>query len=509
MGAFKDTVNRFGSMQEVHATAETQKLSHGLVISNDGTGEEDIDTKYFPGHRARVKLPALDRGLDWLVRASGSAVMFFFIQVVLLVWVFLGIPFSKLEIWAIVMGDGQAIFSYVFDSFLMRQQLNNHRDFLIAVGELSSRNISQMRMLEALSRDFDFSKATLTESEEEILVDLPKETRFGQAMTTISIVVGHLGSLIFYWATIFVWLGFGPVNHWSNLWQLDLNSALSAWMVFTFSFLAIVRERHADYSEKCLDAVFNVDARLESRLRTLTGDQQDNTEVIILSPRVNVVQRGIFFYSKLVGTLVGIVILTAVFTIWLAVGPLTDFDSNWWLIIGTVAGLVGTLDGFVLRNIQMKLGHREFPEVDKIHKQDLAIAVMTKLPPINQSDTNKVSLSLRVSDAVLKVCAHELSVVVGLVFIISLIIGSSVMRWNTPGQLLCNIPPMIVESFFMQVLITGHNASDAKRRADLKAFYERRSKLLSAANGISQHRVVEARQIQVTTTSSKGWDSET
>lgn len=509
MGAFKDSIKAFGSVSEIHATAETQRLSHGLVMSNDCTGEEDDDTKYFPGYRARVKLSALDRGLDWLVRASGSAVMFFFIQIILLAWVFLGIPYSKLEIWAIVMGDGQAIFSYVFDSFLMRQQLNNHRDFLIAVGELSSRNTSQMRMLEALSKQIDFSKITLPDSGEETLVDLPKETRFGRAMTIISIVVGHLGSLIFYWATIVLWLSFGPSQQWSNMWQLDLNSALSAWMVFTFSFLAIVRERHAEYSEKCLDAVFNVDIALESRLRALTGDQQDNPEVIIPSPRVNIVQRGIFFYSQLVGTLVGIVILTAVFTIWLAIGPLTDFDSNWWLIIGTVAGLVGTLDGFVLRNIQMKLGHRELPEVNKVHEQDLAILVMARLPPPNETGTKKASLSLRVSDAVLKVCAHELSVVAGLVFIISLIIGSSVMRWNTPGQLLCNIPPMIVESFFMQVLITGHNASDSKRRADLKTFYARRSKLLSVVNGISQQMSVEGRHIQITAASSKSWNSET
>ena len=49
------------------------------------------------------------------------------------------------------------------------------------------------------------------------------------------------------------------------------------------------------------------------------------------------------------------------------------------------------------------------------------------------------------------------------------------------GQLLCNIPPSIIESFFMMMfLITGHNINDARRRVDLRTnMYLRRLKLLA------------------------------
>ncbi len=79
--------------------------------------------------------------------------------------------------------------------------------------------------------------------------------------------------------------------------------------------------------------------------------------------------------------------------------------------------------------------------------------------------------------AVAVVCAHE-TVVLGVVLIISLIVSASVMKWSTTGQLLCNIPPSVIESFFMVVLTTGHNLADARRRVDLR-MYLRRLKLLT------------------------------
>ena len=53
------------------------------------------------------------------------------------------------------------------------------------------------------------------------------------------------------------------------------------------------------------------------------------------------------------------------------------------------------------------------------------------------------------------------------------------MKWNLTGQLLCNIPPSIIESFFMMILITGHNLSEAAWRADLDNMYLWRLRLLS------------------------------
>jgi len=133
---------------------------------------------------------------------------------------------------------------------------------------------------------------------------------------------------------------------------LYINSATSAWMVFILAFLANIRERHHNYMTNCLHFIYKADAALELRLRTLTGDRIQNVAVTIPAPKRGRLQCGIDYYADLVGTLLGIAILFFVMIIWVVVGPAMSFDSNWWLLIGTYAGLIGLNDGFVLRNVQ-------------------------------------------------------------------------------------------------------------------------------------------------------------
>jgi low-affinity ferrous iron transport protein len=58
------------------------------------------------------------------------------------------------------------------------------------------------------------------------------------------------------------------------------------------------------------------------------------------------------------------------------------------------------------------------------------------------------------------------------------------MKWTLTGQLLCNVPPSLIESFFMIILITGHNSADDRKRVDLRNLYERRLHLLAFVNGV-------------------------
>jgi low-affinity ferrous iron transport protein len=78
-----------------------------------------------------------------------------------------------------------------------------------------------------------------------------------------------------------------------------------------------------------------------------------------------------------------------------------------------------------------------------------------------------------------RICAHELMVLAGVTLTICLIIGSSAMKWNVTGQLISNVPPSIVETFFMMILITGHNVGDNQSRSDFQNIYNRRLKLLA------------------------------
>jgi len=54
------------------------------------------------------------------------------------------------------------------------------------------------------------------------------------------------------------------------------------------------------------------------------------------------------------------------------------------------------------------------------------------------------------------------------------------------GQLICNVPPSIIESFFTIILITGHNSADYDRRIQIKAMHDRRLKLLAWVQALEQ-----------------------
>ena len=104
---------------------------------------------------------------------------------------------------------------------------------------------------------------------------------------------------------------------------------------------------------KYLEYIYKADATLDLRFRTVTDDKIENGPVTIPDPKRGRLQRGIDYYADLVGTLLGIALLTFVITIWVVIGPAMSFNSNWRLLIGTYAGLIGLNDGFVLRKLKI------------------------------------------------------------------------------------------------------------------------------------------------------------
>lgn len=270
-------------------------------------------------------------------------------------------------------------------------------------------------------------------------------------------------------------------------WQLNINSATSALMIFVFSFLAILRERHTDHVRTCLAAIHRVDSLLELKLRTLTSDHMPNSPVEIPPLRMNRIQRAITYYADIVGALTGVALLILVIIAWLAIGPVLKFDTNWWLLIGTYAGLVGLIDGFVLRNIQHKLQAHEDPQYTELADEDDRLFAMWAIPINNaENDNDDGKVSHRLSRAMGTICGHEIMVLAGLFLVLGLLTGASVMRWSETGQLLCNIPPSVVESFFMIILITGHNAGEAKRRVQLERLFERRLRLIEFVDAVGE-----------------------
>lgn len=464
-----------GSKNAIEGIAPTQRTT-----KRGEAGSENITVYVMSPKRA-----ILDRWLDWVVRASGSKFVFFAILSGLLTWALLGIPYGRTDTWQVLISDVQAIICYVFDSFLVRQQLNEYDNEIRAAAQVQSRLISNARMLNTLKKEINEHRRVSAISDNSTLgiqepeSALPEDTKFGRAISVCAHILGHLVTSLLFWVAVVVWIGIGPLRDWSNDWQLYMNSASSALMVFVFSFLANIHERHSTYMKRCLDAIFSVDSKLELKLRELTDDNLENQPTVIPPPKINWIQRAIFYYAEFVGTLVGIAILLTVIVVWVVIGPILKFSANWWLLIGTYAGLIGMNDAFVLRNMQARLGGYVDAEHERINEEDEKMFNLIGLESPSSNKHIDNSLTSRISQVMCRISAHELTVVAGFLLLVGLVIGASVMRWSLTGQLLCNVPPSIIESFFMIVLITGHNQEQSRKVAELQSMYERRLKVLS------------------------------
>ncbi|KAJ5240046.1 hypothetical protein N7468_004665 [Penicillium chermesinum] len=293
---------------------------------------------------------------------------------------------------------------------------------------------------------------------------LRTQSLFARCIISSAKTFGHIISACLYWVCIFIWLGFGSHCSWSSRWQLYMNDATSALMVL----------------------VFALDATLEKKLRRLSQDDLTNQTEVISPPKENFLQVAIFYYADIIGTLVGIVFLVLVIITWVAVGPVFHFNNNWWLLIGTYAGLVGLFDSFVLRNIQGKVHQYISSQTQFVEKGDVGLFTGLSMAIPSASRAKRPSLSQRVSRRMDAVSSHLFMVIAGFLLTIGCLVASSAMKWSLTGQLISNVPPSIIETFFMLILISGQNDAEASARIDLTNIYYRRQRLLSFTQHASE-----------------------
>ncbi|RAH47575.1 Low affinity iron permease [Aspergillus brunneoviolaceus CBS 621.78] len=469
---------------EVEGNAETQWLGSGMDAKMDMS---DNPSNEVTGFRVRRSPRLVDRCLNVMVRISGSVPVFFVILAGLLTWALLGIRFGNLSIWIASISDVQAILCYVFDSFIMRQLLRQYSEQRDAIVELRSRSHSHQRMLANIKRKLgqdgihQVAEKCNVETFEPKDYSLHSQGPLARGIMHSARAFGHVLSSLLFWVCVVIWLGFGPHCSWSDRWQLYINDATSALMILVFAFLACLRERYADYSSTSLDAIFRLDSTLEMKLRCLTKDDLPNPMVADPPPKENILQVVIFYYADIVGTLVGLVFLVLVVIAWAAVGPVLHYDSNWWLLIGTYAGLVGLFDSLVLRNVQSKANRYIKRQMTMVLSADAALLTELSLATDNRagSSAQRPSLSQRVSRRMDAVTSHVLMVMAGFLLTIGCVVTSSAMKWSLTGQLISNVPPSIIETFFMLILINGQNDAEASVHGDLDDLYHRRQRLLS------------------------------
>lgn len=455
----------------------------------------------------------MDRTLDWLVMFAGTFTVFICIWIILIIWIVLGIVYSAPFNWQVVMQDGQSIQCYVWDTLLMRQQLSSSHEQIMISCQLRSKLASFKKFFKIYTdrkvQQFEQTKVVddgTNIKDEQLLNDiennsqtvgqLPVANWYDRASNYVATILGSVPSMAIFWIGVFIWVGCGAIpqagdnsppftgrnsgsnpqyKKFSNAWQMDINTAVAVSLLICTTFLQNVRARHDKFIAKVLLDILEKDEKIDLLLRLQINDYTTPHKVITVSePKRTWLQKTIDWYADVIGTGIGVIVAVIVFGVWLSIGSLLHWGDDWWLIIGTYTGLVGFIDGFVLREVYYRSVKHEENNYAKVIDEDLefmqqlGISIPRDIAGTEQKILrDKESLDYKISSFVNRLCSDQYSVVVGVLIVVGLICASSGMKWSTTGQLIANTPTMIIEEFFLIVLIQAHNWADSQRRIEM------------------------------------------
>ncbi|EPB89197.1 hypothetical protein HMPREF1544_03937 [Mucor circinelloides 1006PhL] len=476
-----------GRQFTVQSAAPTQFINKNgddtvQEIAIIGSDMPNNDSVYNEANRKSIGA----RIFDFLTDFAGSSLMFILTCAILVGWAIAGGVLGAPDEWQIAMQDGSSIQCYYSDSLLMRQQQNHCNRLLTIIAQLRSRGATFDKLLRyTQTNNPSLSPSELKDLAEKVPEDsvgdaasLPTENAYDVVCNWASDAVGSLWALVIYMGGIFAWIGVGHSLGFSDEWQLYINTGVAVELTFTSMFLQNTRRRHMDYLEKCLKSVQQADIELEVLLRKTSGDNTPNPIVSIHPHPVSRGIRIIDYYGDVIGTGIGAFISACVFITWIGIGNIMAWSDNWFLVIGTYTGLVGFVDGFVLRNVYFRQDKLLDEQFDVLIDNDKAIFQYLNLYLPEQNNFRKRSFSERLSNKMGDVCAHPLAVLFSFVVVVGLICVASGMQWNTTGQLLCNTPTMIIEGFLLIVLLHAHNMSNTNRRVQMHDILVRRLRLL-------------------------------
>ncbi len=424
----------------------------------------------------------IDVMLVFFVRWAGTITMFCLIMAILILWIVLGIVYNAPDTWQIVMQDGQSIQCYVWDTLLMRQQVDDSERFLVFYGRIKSRFSTHKKLLTELRRN---QKSVRLASNETPAVELTDKNWFDRQATFLSKMLGSAPAIVLYWIGVFIWVGCGALKlksdsdppftgkysgsnpeyvAWSDVWQMYINTAVAVVLLISSTVLQNVRARNNAFVRNELDKVSLLDSKIEGTARYLTGSMDPNKDVEVLPCKRKGFQKVISFYGAIIGSGIGLAISVVVFAVWIGIGHLMDWNSNWWLIIGTYTGLVGYIDGFVLREVYHAITLYDETKFEELLDDSQELLTILGIDYQVQRPETKFNISQRVSVFVSTVCSSQYAVMASIFTVILLLVIASALKWSVTGQLICNSPTMIIEGFCLLVLIQAHVWADYQRR---------------------------------------------
>lgn len=504
------------SVASVSDSSDSAELSSFTIQQN---GTFDISRGFTGLHKGYM-----DRILDKLVLFAGTITVFYCVWIILIIWVVLGAVYNAPFNWQVVMQDGQSIQCYVWDTLLMRQQLSSSHEQLIVCANLRSRMASFQRMVKdwallphskesspsdtvgACDQDGNASDNCAcgsSSTEREQLGQLPIENWYDRVSNYSSIIIGSVAAMVVFWMCIIVWIGCGAIpqagdttapftgkysgsnpqyKKFSDAWQMDINTAVAVSLLICTTFLQNIRARHDKFIAKILLEVFSKDEHIDLMLRSHLDDYKPHTVINIPEAKRSWLQKIIDWYADIIGTGIGVIIAIIVFGVWIGIGTPLHWGDDWWLIIGTYTGLVGFIDGYVLREVYYRSVNEEEKNYAKVIDDDLQFMQQLGVPnprdivdSLEQEQAKVTStMHYKISAFVNMICSHQYSVVLGVLIVVGLICASSGMKWSTTGQLIANTPTMIIEEFFLIVLIQAHNWADVQRRLEMSTILAHR-----------------------------------
>ncbi|KAI1864750.1 hypothetical protein JX265_008474 [Neoarthrinium moseri] len=420
--------------------------------------------------------PPKFNGLDFAVKLAGSNWAFGFTLLLLVAWALWGIVAGPTDTWQVILQDTSSIQAYISATLLLRQQQTSCRGILSRICCLISRSTSHERMLRSIStKDLHQLKVNKTPQKTGFEASTTaKGTIFSKIADAVAAAAGSLIFLGIYWTGIFVWVFSGIPLQFSDTWQLDVNTATALQITLTTMFLQNIRRRHDEHLEQCIRSIELIDCDVETKLRRISRDREPNPVVSSDAPALNKAQRAIDIYAFIVGGSIGVTISCAVFILWISVGQSLEFDDNWWLIIGTYTGLMGFIDGFIMKNVDHRetdLANRHF---QRLADQDHVLFQLVDIEMPEVREKRRLSLNQRLSTVIGNWCASTAASYAAVLAVFSLIAIASAMQWTETGQLLCNTPTMIVEGFLLITLLQAHNMADEKRTETYDSILKRR-----------------------------------
>lgn len=113
-------------------------------------------------------------------------------------------------------------------------------------------------------------------------------------------------------------------------------------------------------------------------------------------------------------------------------------------------------------------------QFEVLAEEDASLSTLLGISELPQKSMEIDPLQARIASKVGEYCSRSSAVLGAFVTVVAVLVIASAMKWSETGQLICNMPTMIVEGFLLLVLIQAHSITNMQRRLQFRDALKRR-----------------------------------